>query len=70
MPIFQVWSGLPRYFPLGAHSSGASAHVSGQKLLTFRVIYQSPPTITGIYVSGLAHPDFLVEMDAIAVVPL
>jgi enamine deaminase RidA (YjgF/YER057c/UK114 family) len=29
-----------------------------------------PPTITGIYVSGLAHPDFLVEMDAIAVVPL
>ena len=30
----------------------------------------NPPTITGIYVSGLAHPDFLVEMDAIAVVPL
>src|SRR5579859_374116 len=29
----------------------------------------NPPTITGIYVSGLAHPDFLVEMDAIAVVP-
>src|SRR6266566_1515970 len=30
----------------------------------------NPPTITGIFVSGLAHPDFLVEMDAIAVVPL
>jgi len=30
----------------------------------------NPPVITGIYVSGLAHPDFLVEMDAIAVVPL
>ncbi len=29
-----------------------------------------PPVITGIYVSGLAHPDFLVEMDAIAIVPL
>jgi len=29
-----------------------------------------PPVITGIYVWGLAHPDFLVEMDAIAVVPL
>lgn len=30
----------------------------------------NPPAITGVYVSGLAHPDFLVEMDAIAVVPL
>ncbi|HEX4205973.1 MAG TPA: RidA family protein [Ktedonobacteraceae bacterium] len=30
----------------------------------------NPPVITGIFVSGLAHPDFLVEMDAIAVVPL
>ena len=29
-----------------------------------------PPAITGMYVAGLAHPDFLVEMDAIAVVPL
>ena len=29
----------------------------------------NPPAITGIFVSGLAHPDFLVEMDAIAVVP-
>lgn len=30
----------------------------------------NPPTITGMFVVGLAHPDFLVEMDAIAVVPL
>ncbi|HVU66212.1 MAG TPA: RidA family protein, partial [Ktedonobacteraceae bacterium] len=30
----------------------------------------NPPLITGIFVSGLAHPDFLVEIDAIAVVPL
>lgn len=28
-----------------------------------------PPVITGVYVAGLAQPDFLVEMDAIAVVP-
>jgi enamine deaminase RidA (YjgF/YER057c/UK114 family) len=28
-----------------------------------------PPAITGVFVSGLAHPDFLVEMDAVAVVP-
>jgi len=29
----------------------------------------NPPSITGVFVSGLAHPDFLVEMDAVAVVP-
>ena len=29
----------------------------------------SPPAITMAFVSGLAHPDFLVEMDAVAVVP-
>ena len=29
----------------------------------------NPPAITAAFVSGLAHPDFLVEMDAIAVVP-
>ena len=28
-----------------------------------------PPLITAAIVKGLAHPDFLVEMDAIAVVP-
>ena len=27
------------------------------------------PAITGVFVSALAHPDFLVEMDAVAVVP-
>jgi enamine deaminase RidA (YjgF/YER057c/UK114 family) len=30
----------------------------------------NPPAITFAYVAGLANPDFLVEMDAIAVVPL
>jgi enamine deaminase RidA (YjgF/YER057c/UK114 family) len=29
----------------------------------------NPPVITMAFVSGLANPDFLVEMDAIAVVP-
>jgi enamine deaminase RidA (YjgF/YER057c/UK114 family) len=29
----------------------------------------NPPTITGVFVSGLARPDLLLEMDAIAVVP-
>jgi enamine deaminase RidA (YjgF/YER057c/UK114 family) len=28
------------------------------------------PAITAAFVAGLAHPDFLLEMDAIAVVPL
>ena len=30
----------------------------------------SPPAITMAFVAGLANPDFLVEMDAVAVVPL
>jgi enamine deaminase RidA (YjgF/YER057c/UK114 family) len=29
----------------------------------------NPPAISFIFVAGLANPDFLVEMDAIAVVP-
>lgn len=29
----------------------------------------NPPTISAMYVAGLANPDFLVEIDAIAVVP-
>jgi enamine deaminase RidA (YjgF/YER057c/UK114 family) len=28
-----------------------------------------PPAVTGVFVAALAQPDFLVEMDAIAVVP-
>jgi len=30
----------------------------------------NPPAISAMFVAGLAHPDFLAEMDAIAVVPL
>ena len=29
----------------------------------------NPPAISFMFVAGLAHPDFLLEMDAIAVVP-
>ncbi len=29
----------------------------------------NPPTISFAYVAGLANPDFLIEMDAVAVVP-
>ena len=29
----------------------------------------NPPTVTVLFVAGLAHPDFLVEIDAIAVIP-
>ena len=29
----------------------------------------NPPVITGVFVSALAHPDFLAELDAVAVVP-
>ena|SRR5215216_3993709 len=29
----------------------------------------NPPTITAMFVAGLANPDFLIEMDAIAIVP-
>jgi enamine deaminase RidA (YjgF/YER057c/UK114 family) len=50
--------------------------VQGQSLqLGFEVFQQfwgrrpNPPTITFAFVSGLANPDFLIEMDAIAVVP-
>ncbi len=50
--------------------------VEGQSLQAAFAAYQNawpevpnPPAITGVIVSGLAHPDFLVEMDAVAVVP-
>lgn len=32
--------------------------------------HPNPPTITMLYVAGLARPEFLVEIDAVAVVPL
>jgi enamine deaminase RidA (YjgF/YER057c/UK114 family) len=50
--------------------------VEGQDFRSGYVAFQrvwgdrsNPPVITAALVKGLAHPDFLVEMDAIAVVP-
>jgi enamine deaminase RidA (YjgF/YER057c/UK114 family) len=50
--------------------------VEGQPLQAGFEVFQrvwgqrpNPPAITMAYVSGLANPDYLVEMDAIAVVP-
>ena len=50
--------------------------VEGQSLQASFAAFQNawpqtpnPPAITGVFVSGLAHPDFLVEIDAVAVVP-
>jgi len=30
---------------------------------------KNPPAITGFFVLALTHPDFLIEIDAIAFVP-
>jgi enamine deaminase RidA (YjgF/YER057c/UK114 family) len=50
--------------------------VEGQDFATGYAAFQrvwgdrpGPPVITAAVVKGLARPDFLVEMDAIAVVP-
>ena len=50
--------------------------VQGQPLQAGFEVFQrvcgrrpNPPAITMAFVAGLANPDFLVEMDAIAVVP-
>jgi enamine deaminase RidA (YjgF/YER057c/UK114 family) len=51
--------------------------VQGQPLQPGLEVFQrvwgrrpNPPTITGLYVAGLANPDYLLEIDAVAVVPL
>jgi enamine deaminase RidA (YjgF/YER057c/UK114 family) len=51
--------------------------VEGQDFATGYAAFQrvwgtpvDPPIITAAVVKGLAHPDFLIEMDAIAVVPV
>lgn len=50
--------------------------VQGQNIQSAFEVFQQlwgrrpdPPAITVVFVSGLGNPDFLVEMDAIAVVP-
>ncbi|MEO7913281.1 MAG: RidA family protein [Roseiflexaceae bacterium] len=51
--------------------------VQGQPLQPGFAVFQrvwgqrpNPPTISAVMVAGLANPDYLLEMDAIAVVPL
>ena len=51
--------------------------VQGQPLQPGFAVFQrvwnrrpNPPTISMAYVAGLANPDFLIEIDAIAIVPL
>jgi enamine deaminase RidA (YjgF/YER057c/UK114 family) len=50
--------------------------VQGQSLQAGFEVFQrmwgsrpTPPAVSVLFVAGLAHPDFLAEMDAIAVVP-
>jgi len=50
--------------------------VQGQPLIEGFEVFQriwgnrpNPPAISVMFVAGLAHPDFLAEIDAIAVVP-
>jgi enamine deaminase RidA (YjgF/YER057c/UK114 family) len=51
--------------------------LDGQDFATGYAVFQrvwgdqaNPPVITAAVVKGLANPDFLVEMDAVAVVPV
>ena len=43
-------------------------HASYREFLKLWGNENPPPLISMIYVSGLAHPDFLVEVDAIAII--
>jgi enamine deaminase RidA (YjgF/YER057c/UK114 family) len=49
---------------------GQSLQEGFQAFQQFWGLRPNPPTIIMAYVSGLANPDFLIEMDAVAVVPL
>jgi enamine deaminase RidA (YjgF/YER057c/UK114 family) len=49
--------------------AGQDAKVAFQALQEDLKKMPHPPIITGVYVAALAQPDFLLEMDAIAVVP-
>jgi enamine deaminase RidA (YjgF/YER057c/UK114 family) len=48
---------------------GQDAKIAFQALQEDLKKMSHPPIITGLYVAALAQPDFLLEMDAIAVVP-
>lgn len=48
---------------------GQDARVAFQALQEDLKEMPHPPIITGVYVAALARPDFLLEIDAVAVVP-
>ncbi|NIJ52993.1 RidA family protein [Dyadobacter arcticus] len=48
---------------------GQDAKVAFQALQEDLKKMSHPPIITGVFVAALAQPDFLLEMDAVAVVP-
>jgi len=48
---------------------GQSIQAGFEAFQQFWGMQANPPTISFVFVAGLAHPDFLVEMDAVAVVP-
>jgi enamine deaminase RidA (YjgF/YER057c/UK114 family) len=48
---------------------GQDAKVAFQALQEDLKTMPHPPIVTGVYVAALAQPDFLLEMEAIAVVP-
>ena len=48
---------------------GQDARVAFQALQEDLKEMPHPPIITGVYVAALAQPNFLLEMDAVAVVP-
>jgi enamine deaminase RidA (YjgF/YER057c/UK114 family) len=49
--------------------AGQDSRVAFQALQEDLKKMPHPPIVTGVYVAALAQPDFLLEMDAIAVVP-
>lgn len=49
---------------------GQSVREGFEAFQQFWGYHLNPPAITMLYVSGLANPDFLLEMEAVAVVPL
>ena len=48
---------------------GQDAKIAFQALQDDLKKMPHPPIITGVFVAALAQPDFLLEMDAVAVVP-
>lgn len=48
---------------------GQSAQVGFEAFQTVWGRRPNPPVITGVFVASLIHPEFLVEIDAVAVVP-